>query len=777
MAFLVLGLGIAGWSPGRTLGGSLGASDLAAASLADTAARVDSTAHAVDSDTTSRFGVTVRSDSTAPVGATAHGDTAARESAQGPAVDSATVTRAGSGELAGRRMQDTVSVLRGVTVRGSRVPEGERATTTTTRLDRAAIVRFLPPTVSDALVTAPGVELVKTGPWASRVSFRGFQGERLLVMVDGVRLNTGRGHGSNTSLVSVDQLDAVDLAAGAAGAQYGSDAIGGVINLVTHRPLFAAQSLLSARLSARGSEPGDDYLQSGRLAFVSPRFGAELNLGQGHQNELVTARARVPNSGSHDGDFSARAAAKLGAGTLDLEHAHHASRDVGLPALDGSYPLISRDAERGEFELPFMAPALGWGLPMRVHVLGADQFYHTDFDETTRDTVVSPRTHQPIAYHRAFAQDRIVTRSQALQPELRIGGQGELRLGGEWRRETTSGPKTTTVTTTASTGEVTDVSTSESENVPHAQRDVRAGLVGASLAAGMLRIEGGARYDWIRSRAESTATSWSPALAVVDQRWSLEGGLAIRLGAFEPYARVANGFRAPNLEERYYRGPIHGALDVFGDPNLVAERNVNYEAGLRAEAGDWGTMRVSVYRTQSDDFITLKYLLLVNGRPRFTYANIQRAQIDGLEFTGGARVRSMKTQLTMTLPRGRDLATGDRLTDVGAAHVIAEVMTPVGAWLPSGRFALRTTWSNGLKSDPQRLTPESELLSRPAFWVVNAELGVTVVGTRATFVVYNLLNNPYREPLSFIDEPGRTFTFALKRDFQMPLFEPRTEPR
>jgi hemoglobin/transferrin/lactoferrin receptor protein len=676
----------------------------------------------------------------------------------------------------GRRMQDTVTVIRGITVRGQRAPTGERSTATTLRLDRSAIARFLPSTASDAMASAPGVELIKTGPWASRVSFRGFQGERLLVMVDGVRLNTGRGHGSNTSLVSVDQLDAVDLEAGAAGAEYGSDAMGGVINLVTHRPLFAAQPSLTMRLSARGSEPGDDYTHSGRLALQSPRFGAELNLGQAHQNELVTARAHVPNSGSHDGDLRARAAWKLGEATFDLEHARHASRDVGLPALDGSYPLISRDADRAEIELPFKAMAFGRELPLRAHLLGSDQRYHTDFDETVLDTVISPRTHQPIAYHNTSAQDRIVTRSQGVQPELRFGDKGQLRWGGEWRRETTSGPKTTTVTTTSSTGEVTDMATGESENVPNARRDVRAGSVAARFAVGMFKLEGGARYDWIRSRAESTATSWSPALAVVDQRWSVDGGLALHVGAFEPYGRIASGFRAPNLEERYYRGPIHGALDVFGDPSLVPERNMSYEAGMRAEAGDWGTMRISAYRTQSDDFITLKYLLLVGGRPRFTYANIARAQIDGLEFTGRARIRSTSTQVSVTLPRGRDLSTGNPLTDVGAPRVISEFMTPVGSWLPTGRLALRATWSNGIKSDPQRLTPESELLTRPAFWVANAEFATTIVGTRATLVVYNLFNNPYREPLSFIDEPGRTFTFALKRDFQLPVFESRSEP-
>jgi outer membrane cobalamin receptor len=48
-----------------------------------------------------------------------------------------------------------------------------------------------------------------------------------------VRVNGARGHGAQSSLVAMDKLDAVELQAGAGSAQYGSDAMGGVINIIT----------------------------------------------------------------------------------------------------------------------------------------------------------------------------------------------------------------------------------------------------------------------------------------------------------------------------------------------------------------------------------------------------------------------------------------------------------------------------------------------------------------------------------------------------------------
>ncbi len=110
---------------------------------------------------------------------------------------------------------------------------------------------------------------------------RGLSGERVLLMVDGVRLNTGRGHGTQASIVSVDRLDQVELMPGAGGVEYGSDAMGGVVNFVTHRPLFADQRSLTLGLSARGSDPGGEFAQSTRLRWRSPMWGAEVSGGTG----------------------------------------------------------------------------------------------------------------------------------------------------------------------------------------------------------------------------------------------------------------------------------------------------------------------------------------------------------------------------------------------------------------------------------------------------------------------------------------------------------------
>src|SRR5262245_35292471 len=226
---------------------------------------------------------------------------------------------------------DTVTVLPPISVHGERRGRApDRQTATSVRLDRAGVTRFLPTTSADALLAVPGVDLVKTGPWASRVSYRGFSADRVLVMVDGVRVNTVRGHGAQTSLVPIDQLDEVELLPGANSAQFGSDAMGGVINMVTHRSLFAETAGLDVAAMARGAGPGQSWSQSARVRHRSRDWGLEVSGGLGSLDALVTPEGTIPQSGYRDQHFGARVGARLGAAVLDLEHTRLAAYDIGL---------------------------------------------------------------------------------------------------------------------------------------------------------------------------------------------------------------------------------------------------------------------------------------------------------------------------------------------------------------------------------------------------------------------------------------------------------------
>lgn len=652
-----------------------------------------------------------------------------------------------------RGMQDTITVLKPILVEGERSLTPDRGSATTVRLDRGRVNRFLPSTAADVLVSAPGVDVISTGPWASRVSMRGLSGERVLVMVDGVRLQSGRGHGAQTSLVSVDKLESVEIQPGASSAQFGSDALGGMVELNTHRTLLATERRTSLALNARGTVPGDHRDQSARILCVGPRLGGEVFASLASLRALSTPNGEVPNSGYRSQDVSVRTQAQVGQGLLDYEHSTHVSRDIGLPAFTSSagsmaeYPLQSRDADRFEFSMRES------GLRPALKLLGVQQRFRSHYDETTVDSQFVRGRY--VAQRTSLAQDRITTWSRSLQPNLRYG---PVRLFGEWRRENTSGPRATNTTVRSSAGAVTSDTTLASESVPPARREAWAGGAFASVTRWKLRLESSVRYDWLRSRADSTIYSFTPVLNVTDRRTSGEVGLSRPIGPWTPYGRLSTGFRAPNLEERYFNSSVHGGLRVFGNPGLRAENSATTEIGLRANDAVFGRLRglrVSVYRSEVEDMITLKYLGQLYLVPRFQYTNIHRARLEGIEAETDLRLGRVQAQMSAGFPRGRDLDTGKSIDGIGAARATLDLRTAAPRFLPMGLLSLRLRWTDATSGSEQ-------VLARPPFWMASAEASGSWSGVRLTLAVKNLTNTRYREPLSFLDEPGRSVSLAAR---------------
>ena len=98
--------------------------------------------------------------------------------------------------------------------------------------------------VADLFPLEAGLEVEGEGPFLGLPVLRGLSGNRVLVLVDGQRLNNSREAinfgGVQPGLVDVSSIAAVEILRGPASVLYGSDAIGGIVNIVTRRPELPA---------------------------------------------------------------------------------------------------------------------------------------------------------------------------------------------------------------------------------------------------------------------------------------------------------------------------------------------------------------------------------------------------------------------------------------------------------------------------------------------------------------------------------------------------------
>jgi vitamin B12 transporter len=146
--------------------------------------------------------------------------------------------------------------LEGIIVTGTPVPRmvGTEASFVTILEGEELRVRGFS-RVTDALAEVPGLVVLQNGSYGSVAStfFRGAESDHMKVLVDGVEVNQAGGSFDFSGL-GVSDVERIEVARGPASALYGSDAMAGVINVITRRGKGPASGSVSARAGTYGRQ-------------------------------------------------------------------------------------------------------------------------------------------------------------------------------------------------------------------------------------------------------------------------------------------------------------------------------------------------------------------------------------------------------------------------------------------------------------------------------------------------------------------------------------------
>ncbi len=211
--------------------------------------------------------------------------------------------------------------------------------------DSFELAKNMTPTLGEALDDLPGVATRSFGPGSARPIIRGFDGDRVLIMQDGVRtgdLSSQSGdHG-----VSIDpaSLERIELVRGPATLLYGSNAIGGVVNAITPQEAYRNRPL-KGLIGQVTSDFGSANAQAGGNAGVQFGAGPWRVWGGGgsrRAGDYDTPDGEVTNSGSR------LANARAGFGYFGLRPYF----SVGYQVEDGRYgvPYAGESHSHGEDE-------------------------------------------------------------------------------------------------------------------------------------------------------------------------------------------------------------------------------------------------------------------------------------------------------------------------------------------------------------------------------------------------------------------------------------------
>ncbi|MEA3016230.1 MAG: iron complex outerrane recepter protein, partial [Sphingomonadales bacterium] len=466
----------------------------------------------------------------------------------------------------------------------------------------ATLAENLRPTIGETLASLPGVSATSFGPNASRPVLRGFQGERVRVLTDGI----GSLDVSNTSAdhaVAINPLtaDRIEVLRGPAALLFGSSAIGGVVNVIDARiPRRIPDEAVHAQGIATYGSAADERSVNGLLdvplggGFVAHFDGNhgrtdDLRIGgyllspelrrqalaspDSEVRALAALRGHLPNTAARTSDLAAGIAWINGDSSVGASVNRYASlygvpiRFSLDPAAEAEAPRIDVRQTRADVRAEIGA---GNGFIDSVRLRGAYSDYR--HDELEEDGAVGT----------TFFNQGYEGRLELVQGTSHgFGG----AFGAQYFQRSL------------------DVVGDEKFLPPN--RTWQLGLFALeSFVSGPLRAEAGLRYERQSVRADADADLGNPALERAFDSVSGSIGGSYSFGtAFRIGLNLSHTERAPAAEELFANGPHAGTQSFeIGDPNLRGERSWGAEITLHAH-GEGYEIGASLFQSWFRNYI------------------------------------------------------------------------------------------------------------------------------------------------------------------------------
>ncbi|PNF10160.1 catecholate siderophore receptor CirA [Enterobacter cancerogenus] len=490
--------------------------------------------------------------------------------------------------------------------------------------------------LKDVLQDVPGVQLTNEGDNRKGVSIRGLDSSYTLILIDGKRVSSRnavfRHNDFDLNWVPVDAIERIEVVRGPMSSLYGSDALGGVVNIITKKIGQKWTGTLSA----------DSTIQEHR------------DRGDTYNGQFYTSGPLV------DGVLGLKAYGSLSKREKDDQQSSSTSSTGETPRIEG---FTSRDANV-EF---------AW-TPTENHDFTAGYgFDRQDRDSDSLDKNRLERQNYSLSHNGRWGMgnselkvygekvdnknpgnaNAITSESNAVDGKyvLPLGEINQLlTFGGEWRHDKLKDPVNLTGGSSSNT--------SASQYALFLEDEWR---IFEPLA-----LTTGIRMD----DHETYGDHWSPRAYLV---YNATDTVTVKGG-------WATAFKAPSLLQLspdWITGSCRGACEIVGNPDLKPETSESFELGLYY-SGEEGWLEgvqasITTFQNDVDDRISISrtanvdqaqsypnYVgLNADGEPIFRYYNVNKARIRGVETELKFPVaEDWKVTLNYTYNDGRDISNG-----------------------------------------------------------------------------------------------------------------------
>lgn len=476
---------------------------------------------------------------------------------------------------------------------------------------RQEIERTHARTLKQALENVPGLQIRQVrGKSGYELSLQGLNADQVLVLIDGLPITASTSSTVDLSQYLINQIEHIEVVKGASSAQYGSSAMGGVINVITQRTKAGFGGTAAIDIGSFGSQN-----DNGKSASANNRHGRFSIAGGKDKWRLSLSGDAIDDAGfgvrpseyTRQGDASARQQLALRGdwipsknGRFWAEASHYKEDDTQRYRL---YVPPVNVPQRKEENIARQRLSGGgnWRFAngLRAEFKALDERYDSDSPAYSNGALATLR------------QSEQHTQHVSTQLDLPAWGRQLWMVGTDWHKESLQ----QTSNGLSELGLQGSASRSSSSEV-FVQNDI---IFNDNWEL-LLGLRGQHDSDF--------GGHWAPKISLRGNVWEQNGRKAVLR------ASLGQGYRVPNLKERHYLFD-HSNLGykVVGNPKLQPESSNSLQLGATVSQGrDW-SLDVNAFYNQVSDLIQedLANATVVNGIAIYSYANVASAHTAGVE--------------------------------------------------------------------------------------------------------------------------------------------------
>lgn len=611
----------------------------------------------------------------------------------------------------------------------------------------------IPRSTPEALSIIPGVFVQKTNHGGGSPFIRGLTGNQTLILVDGIRLNNSTfRYGPNQYLNTIDPftISKIEVLKGSGSVQYGSDALGGVIQVFTKDPDFSEERNLKGSVNARYASGSMEKSGNTEFRYASPKIVFSGILGLRDFGDLIggdTTERQSP-SGYTETDANLKIKLKLSQ-NAELTLANQFVQQRGVDVFHKVRLENFKVNEMGvqERNLSYLKLKMKQINPLfkQINVIASLNKTNEERNSQKNNSLISN-----------YEQDKVSTSNLSVEvfSDL-INDRWTANSGAEYYYDRIRSSRNNFDAQSGSVSLLRGLYPNLSTYMNTSVYSLHHIFLGAGF-----NLEAGVRYNWLNASIKDKDLGnidVSPAAFV----WN--SGLNYSFDNHHFYTSLNTGYRAPNIDDMGTLGIVDFRYELPAY-SLKPEKSYNSELGYKYATSNW-SFGTAIYRNKINNLINrVQTGEIIDTYKVYRKENNEEAVIEGIEATFSWQLNTLwDFDFFASYNHGQNLTKSEPLRRVPPFNGNIAIKYKPGKFYLKGELAwadIQHRLAQGDKDDNR-----IPIGGTPGWKVLNIYSGYRLGAAHLRLSAQNLFNIDYRTHGSGMNSVGRSLWMSLQYDF------------